>query len=198
MQGWYSGVSKVSFHFRDRVFFPASQLLDHTLNAAKHPQKMASQRSFGVAISGNRGFACELNEATKIAILTLLHEGISARKVAARFNTSHTTVNRILKRWKEDQTVKNKARSGRPLKLSHSQRLYILRLIRKNRAITWNALVGSMGGEVSKSTIRRVVRRHYARKWKSMKRPKLTKVAAKARLSWARLWRPRIEELMEV
>lgn len=89
------------------------------LNTCKPSQLsliMSETRAFGAAISGDRQFNKEFSEIAKAAIVTMLHAGKSARAVAREFNTSHSTVLAINKRWKSHQTVAKKPRSGRPRK----------------------------------------------------------------------------------
>jgi hypothetical protein len=82
--------------------------------------------------------------------------------------------------------------------LSPAEERYIFLLIKKNRKITYDALVGAVDGKVSKSTIRRVVHKHYKHKWKSMQRIPISKETARKRLQFSEAWIEDIEELMEV
>lgn len=159
---------------------------------------MSENRSFGDIISGNRQKNHEFSPEAKAAMLAMLEAGLSQRAVARRFKTSHGAVAEVLKRFRETGTVKNKPRSGRPSVLNRAQKRYILRMIRRDRSISWDALVSEFDGEVSQSTIRRVIKYHYKRKWKAMERPKLDANKARERLRFARFWLPRIDELEEV
>lgn len=67
-----------------------------------------------------------------------------------------------------------------------------------DRNITSDALKSESGSRVSTHTIRCIVRQHWARKWRDLKRPNITKDAPKARLHFSRTWLPKVEELMEV
>jgi hypothetical protein len=71
-------------------------------------------------------------------------------------------------------------------------------MVYKDRDITWGALTAEVDSRVSIDTVRRVVRSHFKRKWKAMKRPKLTAEIAAIRLHWAQAWLEDIEDLVEV
>ncbi|KAF7563680.1 hypothetical protein G7046_g460 [Stylonectria norvegica] len=124
--------------------------------------------------------------------------GMSQRAVARDFKTTHSTVQRILKRFNTSRTVANSPRSGRPSLLTKTEKRYIVRMVLKDRDISWDSLVTGVNGKVSRWTIRRVVRAYFKRKWKAMDRPKLDKERAKNRLSWCQEWLPKIEELIAV
>ncbi|CAG9952817.1 unnamed protein product [Clonostachys rosea f. rosea IK726] len=155
-------------------------------------------RTFGVEISGNRRRGQQFSPEAKGAMLGMLCAGASLRAVAREFKTTHSTVSKLRNRFKDDHTTDYKARKGRPSVLTKAEKRYIIRLASKDRSITWSALVGSVDTRVSKSTVRRVVRTHYKRKWKAMDRIELTPENARIRLQWARYWLPKIEELMEI
>jgi hypothetical protein len=61
--------------------------------------------------------------------------------IAAEFNTTKSTVFNIVKRFKSEETVQMKLRKGRPHKLSKAQRICIIILLKRDRDITWKALV---------------------------------------------------------
>ncbi|KFA74189.1 hypothetical protein S40288_10380 [Stachybotrys chartarum IBT 40288] len=98
-------------------------------------------------------------------------------------------------RWENDNTLENKIRKGRPEILTETEKRYIIRAAKSDRAITYDALVDHALSSVSSRTIRRTVRRYFARKWKAMRRPILTKETAKLRLAWCRRWLPDVQLL---
>ncbi|KJZ75969.1 hypothetical protein HIM_04793 [Hirsutella minnesotensis 3608] len=71
-------------------------------------------------------------------------------------------------------------------------------MIKRRRQVTYRALVGAMGGRVSRNTIRRAVRPEWKRKWLSIQRIPISKETAEERLQFARFWEGREEELTEV
>lgn len=159
---------------------------------------MESGRSFGTEISANRQRNCEFTPVQKAVMVEKLSSGKSHRKVAAEFNTTPSTTHAIFKRWKEHKTLNKKPRPGRPNLLSRSERRYILLMIKRNRRISYKALIGAMHGQVSRSTIRRVIRQHYKRKWRSLQRIPLSPETARKRLQFARYWKENEDELMQV
>ncbi|GAO15952.1 hypothetical protein UVI_02039730 [Ustilaginoidea virens] len=138
---------------------------------------MPLNRAFGTEISGNRQRNHEFSPVQKAAIVAELSQGKTHRAVATAFNTSPSTTYRIFKRWKEDATLENKPRSGRPPKLTEAEKRYIVLLVKRNRSIIYSALQC---------------------KWKAIKRIPLSKKTAANRLSFPHYWLPKVEELIEV
>lgn len=159
---------------------------------------MPPRRSFGTEISANRQRNHEFTPVQKSAMCAELSSGKSYRNVARQFNTTPSTTHKIFNRWKTDQTLEKKPRSGRPHKLSTAEKRYIILMIKKNRKVTYSALCGSMGGRVSRRTIQRIIQREWKRKWRSKQRIPLSKETAATRLSFAEGWLPDVAELMEV
>ncbi|KID83216.1 transposase [Metarhizium guizhouense ARSEF 977] len=159
---------------------------------------MPQRRSFGTEISANRQRGYQHSSEAKASMLTMLDAGVSARRVAQEFNTTHSTVLRIKKTWTESRTLAVKPRKGRPLKLSRTARRYIIRMASRDRQISYDALIGATPTQVSRRTIQRVMATHFGRKWKAMDRPKLDAESARQRLQWAEGWLPDIEELEQV
>ena len=92
-------------------------------------------RAFGSEISGNRSLHDELSERQRECIIAAVEAGAATREVAAQFNTTQRTVQRILKRWETTGSTTTKARSGRPSTLSHWEKRKILRIVRKHPKI---------------------------------------------------------------
>lgn len=159
---------------------------------------MPEKRSFGAEISANRQRNCEFTPVQKAVIVEKLSSGASHRTVATEFKTTPSTTHAIFKRWKQDKTLDNKPRKGRPQKLTKCEIRYIILLIKKQRNITWKALIGSMDGKVTRRTIRRCISKEFSRKWRSKERIPLSKETAKLRLQFARYWKPRVKELIKV
>lgn len=166
--------------------------------SSQHNSKMESERSFGTEISANRRRNCEFTPVQKAVMVEKLSSGKSHRNVAAEFNTTPSTTHAIFKRWRVDKTLEKKPRSGRPHILSRSEKRYILIMIKRNRKISYKALIGAMHGAVSRSTIRRVIQQYYRRKWRSLERIPLSEETAKKRLDFARYWKENVQELMQV
>lgn len=159
---------------------------------------MSSRRSFRTEISGNRQKNCEFTHIQKAVIVEKLFAGKSHRKVASEFNTTPSTTHKIFKRWKDEKTLRNKPRTGRPCILSKSEKRYILVMIKCNRRLSYKALIGKTHTKVSRSTIRRAIHDHYKRKWRSKQRIPLSPQTARKRLHFAQYWKDHQEELMRV
>lgn len=145
-------------------------------------------RKFGTIISGNRRQNDELSSEQRAAIASRVASGETKSAVAREFKCSRGAVRRAVDRWITNQTFNSLPRTGRPQKLTHRERRYIIRLVRRRPKIAYKALVSEIDTKVSHRTIRRVLRQHNLRKWRSMKRIKLTKEGAKERLSFAKFW----------
>jgi len=159
---------------------------------------MSDFRIFGTEISGNRGQKRELSSDARVAIVTAKKLGKSKNEIAKAFGCSPSTVLRTLQRYHQHQTFKSLPRKGRPQKLTRSEKRYIISMVKRFPRISYKALIRDANTGVSKSTIRRVLRNHYRRKWIAMKRIPLTQESARARLSFVRYWRSRAQELVEV
>jgi transposase len=159
---------------------------------------MSETRAFGTEISANRQRNGEFNLEQKGAMCEAVSRGDSYTRVAADFHTTRSTVRAIWRRWQEDGTVQKKPRSGRPRKLSEAEIRYITLLLKRDRKITWSALVGAVDSRVTSRTIRRALQREYKRKWKSIQRIEITEEVAEARLQFCHDWEGKEEELVEV
>ena len=159
---------------------------------------MPPERSFGTEISANRWRLCESNPVQRAAMCTELSQGKTYRAVAQTYKCSPSTAHSIFKRWNNAKSFENKPRSGRPKKLTPSAVIYITLMIKKDRRITRNALVGAMDGRISKSTIRRALQKEFHRKWRSMQRIPISPETATTWLRWAQAWKEDEEELMKV
>jgi transposase len=159
---------------------------------------MARVRQFGTEISANRRRNCEFTPVQKSAMCCDLSGGKSYRAVAGIYNTSPSTVYKIFQHWKNEKTLENKPRSGRPGKLTSAERKYIVLLAKRDRRVSYSALVGAMDGRVCLRTIQRLMKKYYSRKWRAMQRIPLSKETAKIRLRWAKAWKDDIHLLLEV
>ena len=99
---------------------------------------------------------------------------------------------------KKDGTYERRPRQGRPHKVTKSEIKYVILLIKRDHRITYDALVGSMGDKVSRTTIKRIVRTYYGRKWRAMQRIPISKATTRECLEFAQAWKGDEDELMEV
>ena len=139
----------------------------------------------------------------RASIVTARKEGRSYGSIAKLFRTSKLTVWKIVKAFDERDIniLTPKPRPRRPHKLTIAEERYIILQTKRHRDISWRALIGvadSVGPHVSTSTIRRIVRKEWRRKWRSIRRIQLTPEIAAERLRFARTWLPRVNELNTV
>ena len=157
---------------------------------------------FGTDISGNRraiaGPRKNLTEVQRSAILAASSAGMTRAKIARQFAVNAKTVDRTLRRWQEHNTLQSLPKSGRPEKLSDRGKRFFNLMVRRDPRVKWREILGSSDVRVSKNTVRRALQPGYKRKWRAMKRIKLTEAAARKRLSWATYWKDRAQELTEV
>jgi transposase len=126
-------------------------------------------------LCANRQRNHEFSDIIKALMVQAVESGRSYRDVAAEARCSPQAVSNIVQRWKSQRTLDNKPRSGRPKKLSFQQIRYILVSLKRDRRITYEALTNYLDSQVSRTTIRRPIRRHYGRKWKAMQRIPLSR-----------------------
>jgi transposase-like protein len=160
--------------------------------------KIPNARCFGTEISGNRQYNHEFSSEARAAILAKLEDGKSLRAIAREFNTTHSSIQYIKQHWIKSHTTLNSTRKGRAELLTEAEKRYIVRMAKKDRDISWNCIKTRSRTQVSARTIRRVVRRYFSRKWRALKRPSISKDAARQRLRFSYEMLPQVEEMMEV
>ncbi|GBO42438.1 hypothetical protein AVEN_31656-1 [Araneus ventricosus] len=88
--------------------------------------------------------------------------GKSVRNVAKLVNLSHSTVQYVLKRFKEENWIGNKVRKGRQAKLSERDQRFIIRKFVKNPRLSALKVSAEFNKEfstpISPETVRRVLR----------------------------------------
>lgn len=159
---------------------------------------MSKKRSFGAEIAANRQKGHELSLMEKGLIVDRLSLGFKNADVARQFRVHPSIISRIWSRYKTTKSIENKPRSGRPMKLTDTEKRHVIITAKRNRKITWKTLSNSVGGKVSKSTLRRTLQQHFRRKWRSKNRIYLSPITAKKRLEFARLWMPNVQDLIKV
>ncbi|KAJ5661429.1 uncharacterized protein N7477_009045 [Penicillium maclennaniae] len=145
-------------------------------------------RSFGIEISGNRPRGAELSETTRAAIVYALELGGKPTQIAKDLHVSRQTIYNTKNHFQKHAHVKTNPRSGRPLKLTPSERRYVFRLVRRSPTMSYKALLIDTDFKVSKSTLKRVLKRCNIRKWVSKKRIFLKKHDAQIRRAFCRKW----------
>lgn len=106
------------------------------------------------------GSSKQLSEDLKEQIIHFYSAGEGYKKLASRFNKPVATIRNIVKKWKERGTVKNKARCGRPAKISKRQLRNLVRTATEKPQTTAKDLqedLTAMGVQVHCSTIQRAL-----------------------------------------
>lgn len=142
-------------------------------------------RSFGTIISGNRRPAQELSTDQRAGILAALDAGESKAEVADLYHVNRSTVYDTINRFQQQHNADSRARKGGPRLLGAGDERLLIRIIRKDPKITYNALILESGLDVSRRTIQRLFKRYHITKWLAAKRPLLGPNIARKRLHFA-------------
>ena len=148
-------------------------------------------RSFGTEISANRRPRSELFTEQRAALLEGLDAGKNITKLARDFGVARSTIYRTQERFRNQNSPKSGARSGRREKLSQTAKRYIFQMVRRRPRISYPALINRTPYNVSKSTIQRILRRYHIKRWKNKKKKKriaLSTDSAKKCYKFARAW----------
>lgn len=123
------------------------------------------------------------------AVVLLLSEGLSIRKVAAQVSISAATVGRIAQKRMQDQAGWTPGRAGRPARLTVTDKRKIVRDITSgkcdNAVQATASLASDAGVVVNVRTVRRALRESGLRAAPKVKKPLLSQRHHKARLEFA-------------
>jgi transposase len=158
---------------------------------------MSELLDFSANLTENRRKKQPLSSEARVAICGAVTAGQSISAVAQLFGIARVTVYRTVQRYAELNSFKNRARSGRPRKLTPRDERYLLQLVRRFPKITWRKLVDIHPRQVSIRTLQRILKKNHLRKWISKKRPRLVEKDAKGRRQFCCFWRGREEELAQ-
>ncbi|GBL95646.1 hypothetical protein AVEN_24847-1 [Araneus ventricosus] len=101
---------------------------------------------------------------TSIRKLIIFHHssGKSVRNIAKLVNLSHSTVQYVIKRFKEENRIENKVRKDRPVKLTECDQRFIIRKFVKNPRLSALKVSAEFNENfstpISPETVRRVLR----------------------------------------
>ena len=84
--------------------------------------------------------------------------GLSQRELGSKFKISRSTIQSILRKWKEKRTVQILPRSGRPRKIMARTQRYIEHLVRTDHRITADIIAERLELNVSSMTIYRAIK----------------------------------------
>lgn len=132
----------------------------------------------------------ELSNDAKQMAVDLLLQGYKAAKVAQMLSVNRSTIGRIWKKFKTNESVENKKRSGRPRLVDERGDRKLFRLLRRNRRQSLHDLTDDFNKvtptKVSKRTVQRRLHSAGYKNRKIRKAITISEVNRKRRLLWCR------------
>lgn len=126
-------------------------------------------------------------------IIELNKKGVSLRKIGEIVRRSHTSVQTVIRNYYDRGSVENKARCGRPPKLSNREQRHIIRKVNSDPRITATELAvdvaNTSGNIVHPITVRRLLKNHEFQSRTARKKPFISMVNEQKRLEFATLLR---------
>lgn len=122
------------------------------------------------------------------SIVTEYEAGKGYRKLSEQFKIPISTIQSIIKKWKEQGSVSNKPRTGAPKKINPRACSKLVRIAKCNPRVTRKELVeemSSIGVNVTKQTITNVMKSKGLRRCQARKVPLLKKKHLEARKKFA-------------
>lgn len=131
----------------------------------------------------------ELSDAEKEVIVVLHKQGKSLRQIAKEVKKPFRTVHYVIGKYKQYNSVENKARSGRPKILSNRDERQILSEVAKNPRISARTLAihieSSSGKIVCAETVRKVLRKSNYHGRVARKKPFISEANRAKRVQYA-------------
>lgn len=128
-------------------------------------------------------------EKVRLKVIQLHGKGLSNSTIARRLSIDTRTVQYTIQRFNESGSVKDRARTGRPKKLSAGDRARLLKKVkgreRQSSRKTSASFKSTKSGKVSKDTIRRNIRSAGLIPHRKKRRPKLTVAQKEKRVEFA-------------
>lgn len=118
-------------------------------------------------------------------VIALRKVGFSFARISEETNLPISTCKSIHQRLNISPEGLNQHRTGRPKSLNQRDQRHIIRVVRRDPAITYQLLREKTGVIVSNRTISRLLDVYNIKNWRAKKRPKLTEKDARIRLAWA-------------
>lgn len=132
----------------------------------------------------------ELSVAERKVILNLRNQGKSYTEVASVTQRSRATVQSVIMRFGDRETMQSKPRHGRPRKLTSAEEKFIRRTVRKEPDISLKELTQqietSFGTLVHPSTVSRALHRTGFKSCVAVRKPYISDVNRKKRLKFAK------------
>jgi transposase len=100
---------------------------------------------------------CKPSHDTKIAITNRAAAGQSAREIEAADNTPKSTIDSLLQRTKQRNTIENQSRSGCPKSYTYRDERMVIRIARRTPKCTYTTLRKQSGLDLSTKVLRRIL-----------------------------------------
>lgn len=121
----------------------------------------------------------EVPEDIKKLIVQHYNNGLSEQKIADLVARPRTTVHFILKKWKNNHSLENKTRCGRPKVLSETDERWLVRLVKKepktNATILSKSVKEHLNIDVTTQTIRNYLKTNNYRGRVARRKPYISK-----------------------
>ena len=134
-------------------------------------------------------------------IMRLYNQGKSYSDIANTVGRSRSTVQSIVNRFKNKETLINNERSVRPRKLSTREQRYVINIIKKSPRTTSSEIAAQLAeyfnNPVSSRTVRRVLHRFRYRGRVPRKKPYISKINRTKRLQFAKEYVEKDNEFWE-
>ena len=127
-----------------------------------------------------------LSEFVRIQIIALRNSGHSMSKIANQLKVSKKSVSVILKRWREEETIRPRRRLGPKSKLTASDKRHIAIHAKQNPKLTRQQLKDELNLDVSLSIISKALKEHGLKCYVARKKPLISEKNRKARLDFAK------------
>ena len=132
----------------------------------------------------------ELSEAFRKKIVAAYESGKGFKKISKEYKISHSTVRKIVYKWRTFKTTANMPRSGRPSKFTPRADRKMLKEVSKNPKMSSRDLqqaLATVDVKVHASTIRKRLHKFNLHGRCARRKPLLSKRNMKARLKFARV-----------
>jgi transposase len=131
-------------------------------------------------------------------IVTSYFLGKTARRIGAEGGISDRAVYAIVGRYRDQESARDRPRSGRPSALTERDKRHIFILINTDPFIQHRDSIDQAGLNCSITTITRYLRTEHIEHWTALRRPKLTPEIARMRLEFARSYSEKPESSWKV
>jgi hypothetical protein len=155
---------------------------------------MPPQRTPLAPITSNRLDNHEFNPYQRARAVTFNELGIKPADICTRLNIARSTLQYTLSQDPLRDNGVSLPRSGRPKSYTDADERIILRHVRNNPKDAYKQVLDGCGLTFSKSTLKKILKKHGIANWRAKRRPFLTPAHAAKRLAWCLRHRHRRDE----